>query len=113
MENCRLLMKYLMIDRSQWFYKTDKEKSEMTRIDQITKEDLLKLFDLCVDEDFEMDVFDAKNLKNAAHQIIYKNIYLKLDGVRKQRIRFLDEKTALYSKAIEEYTVELESMDTQ
>ena len=54
-----------------------------------------------------------KNLKNAAHQIIYKNIYLKLDGVRKQRIRFLDEKTALYSKAIEEYTVELESMDTQ
>ncbi len=106
-------MKYLMIDRSQGFYKTDKEESKMTPIDQITKEDLLKLLDLCVGEDFEMDVFDANNLKNAAHQIIYKNIYLKLDGVRKQRVRFLDEKTALYSKAIEEYSIELVSMDTQ
>ena len=106
-------MKYLMIDRSQGFYKTDKEESKMTPIDQITKEDLLKLLDLCVGEDFEMDVFDAKNLKNAAHQIIYKNIYLKLEGVRKQRVRFLDEKTALYSKAIEEYSIELVSMDTQ
>ena len=77
-------MKYLMIDRSQGFYKTDKEEPKMPPIDQITKEDLLKLLDLCVGEDFEMDVFDAKNLKNAAHQIIYKNIYLKLDGVRKQ-----------------------------
>lgn len=52
-------MKYLMIDRSQGFYKTDTEGAKMTPIDQITKEDLLKLLDLCVGEDFEMDVFDA------------------------------------------------------
>ena len=106
-------MKYLMIDRSQGFYKTNKEESTMTPIDQISKEDLLKLLDLCVEEDFEMDVFDAKTLKNAAHQIIYKNLYLKLDGVRKQRVRFQDEKTALYSKAVEEYSIELASMDVQ
>lgn len=61
MENCRLLMKYLMIDRSQGFYKTDKEEPKMTPIDRITKEDLLKLLDLCVGEAFEMDVFNVKN----------------------------------------------------
>lgn len=106
-------MKYLMIDGAQGFYKTDKEESKMTPIDQISKEDLLKLLDLCIEEDFEMDVFDAQTLKNAAHQIIYKNLYLKLDGVRKQRVRFQDEKTSLYLKAVEEYSIELASMDKQ
>lgn len=104
-------MKYLIINNSQGFYNIDKSTSNMKPIDQITKEDLLALLDLCFGDDFEMDPYDSSILKNAAHQIIYKNIYQKLDSLRTQRERFIDEKTALYVKAIADYNVELSSVD--
>jgi hypothetical protein len=80
----------------------------MKPIDQITKEELLALLELSLGSDFEMDAYDASKLKNAAHQIIYKNIYQKLDGLRTQAERFVDEKMALYTKAIAMYNAELE-----
>ena len=77
------------------------------KIDQISKEDLLKLLDLCMKEDeFEMDPSDDILLKNKAHQIIYKNIFQKLEELRKQRIRFSDEMTVMYRTAINKYKAE-------
>ena len=100
-------MKYLTIDNAQGVYRVNGSTADMKTIDQITKEDLLILLDLCLGDDFEMDPYDASKIKNAAHQIIYKNIYQKLDSLRTQRERFVDEKTALYVKAIGDYNVEL------
>lgn len=101
-------MKYLTINNGQAMYTVESTTPATTKIDQLTKEDLLKLIDLCIsDEDFEMDPYDESVLLNKAHQIIYRNIYQKLDDLKKQRIKFSDEKTVLYRAAINRYSSEL------
>lgn len=100
-------MKYLVIDRSQAYYTVDASVQPKVPIDKITKEDLMKLMELSLTDDFEMDPFDKNKLKNAAHVIIYKNIYQKLQALKMQKNKFMDEKAAMYRNAIEEYKVEL------
>lgn len=101
-------MKFLTIENGQAQYTVDPTVPASKKIDQISKEDLLKLLDLCMKEDeFEMDAFDDILLKNKAHQIIYKNIFQKLEELRKQRIRFSDEMTVMYRTAINKYKAEL------
>lgn len=101
-------MKYLIIDNNRAFYQISADVSTRKTIDQISKEDLLKLVQLCMeDADFEMDPFVAESIPQAAHQIIYKNIYQKLSDLQLRRVSFSDEKTALYRKAIENYSAEL------
>lgn len=103
-------MKFLTIENGQAMYSVDPMHAASNKIDQMTKEDLLKLIDLCVTEDcFEMDDYDESILHNKAHQIIYKNIYQKLDELRKNRDRFSDEKTSLYRSAISKYMTEIHS----
>ena len=55
-----------------------------------------------------MDTFDSSSIPQAAQQIIYRNIYQKLDDLRYRRVSFWDEKSALYRKAIESYSTEIE-----
>ena len=105
-------MKCLIIEKGQGFFCLDDDLSKRKTVDQITKEDLLKLVNMSLTEGFDMDPYDDKLLKNAAHKIIYKNIYQKLDSLRTQRERFEDERSAMYLKAIAAYSVELESMAT-
>lgn len=101
-------MKFLIIEHGQAQYTIDPNVPASTKIDQISKDDLLKLLELCLTEDsFEMDPYDDSKLQNKAHQIIYKNLYQKLDDVMKQRVRFSDEKTVLYRAAITKYSAEL------
>lgn len=101
-------MKYLTINNGQALYTVDSSAPASIKIDRISKEDLFKLLDLCVtEENFEMDPYDEDLLHNKAHQIIYKNISQKLDDLRKQRIRFSDEKIVLYRNAINKYSAEL------
>lgn len=103
-------MKYLLINNGKAFYKTSETASSDSPIDEITKDDLLKLVDLCLSlDDFEMDPYDESTLHNKAHQIIYRNIYNKLFDVRNKRVAFSDEKTTLYRKAIDDYSTELSS----
>lgn len=108
-------MKYLLIERGQAFYHFDENEAAKKPIDQITKEDILELIELCLeDECFEMDEPTLANLQHAAHQIIYKNIYAKLNDVRLKRINFEDEMSTLYKSAIDKYSLELEkSRDTE
>lgn len=102
-------MKYLMIENGQGFYCLDESKGEKKSLDQITKEELLALVELCVEkEDFEMDQYDAALVHHAAHKIIYKNIFQKLDDLRQRRVSFADEKVSLYRAAIAKYSSELE-----
>jgi hypothetical protein len=102
-------MKYLIIENNRAFYQLNGDESTRKTIDQISKEDLLKLVELCMEEDaFEMDPFNPEDIPQAAHQIIYKNIYQKLNDLLLRRVSFSDEKTALYRKAIDSYTAEIE-----
>lgn len=104
-------MKFLVIDNGQAKYTVDPTIPASTKIDQISKDDLFKLLEFCLtEEDFEMDPYDDNKLQNKAHQIIYKNLYQKLDDVMKQRVRFSDEKTALYRTAITKYSTMLSEL---
>ena len=94
-------MKYLKIESNQAFYSLD--GTEWNSIDAINKEDLLKLLDIAISENFEMDEFDKDKLANQAHQIIYQNISEKFSDLIQQKNRFKDESDALFKDAIEKY----------
>jgi hypothetical protein len=94
-------MKYLKIERNKGFFSTDGQK--WNPIDELSKEDLLKLIDFAVKKDFEMDTFDSTKIANQAHQIIYKNIFEKLEELEKNKSRFKDESKSLYKEAIAKY----------
>lgn len=99
-----------MIENGQGFYSLLGTTESKKPLDKITKEDLLALVEMCVErEDFEMDQYDSELLQHAAHQIIYKNIYNKLDDLKQRRVSFSDEKVSLYRTAITKYSSELEN----
>lgn len=100
-------MKYLTIESGKGYYSLDGLADSRKQIDEITKEELLSLVELCVErKDFEMDQYDAALVIQPAHQIIYKNIYQKLNDIIRCRESFLDEKISLYRTAIEKYSSE-------
>lgn len=85
-------MKYLMVDSGRVFYSLDGSAASKKPIDQISKDDLLILLKLAISEEsFEMDPYSTESVHNAAHQIIYKNIYQKFEDVRLHRVSFEDE----------------------
>ena len=97
-------MKFLKINDNKAFFLKDKAEPEnWTEIDKIEKEDLMKLLDFAIQEDFEMDVYDENILANKAHQIIYKSIYEKLNTFLNNKARFKDETEAIYKEALEKY----------
>lgn len=66
-------------------------------VDKITKEDLLHLVDLTLQEEsIEFDPYDENSLKNQAHQVIYKSVLQKLQDLRKRRREFVDESARLF-----------------
>lgn len=73
-------------------------------IDLISKEDLLRLVRLSLEEEtLEMDEYDDEKLKNQAHQIIYKSVYQKLLGLRGRRKEFVDESARMFLEEYEKY----------
>lgn len=103
-----ILMKYLMVDNGRVFYSLDGSAASKNPIDQISKDDLLTLLKIAISEEsFEMDPYSTESVHNAAHQIIYKNIYQKFEDIRLHRVSFEDEKVNLYRTAINKYSSEL------
>ncbi|MGI5092098.1 hypothetical protein [Treponema socranskii] len=94
-------MKYLKIQENKVVFTIN--NIDWLPIDQITKDHLLNLLDFAINNDFEMDTFDASKIANQAHQIIYKNIYEKFVELTRNKTRFSDESEALYKEAIEKY----------
>jgi hypothetical protein len=75
-----------------------------TTIDQIRKEDLLRLANLTLHEDAaEYDQYDEELVKNQAHQVIYKSVCLKLVQLRARKKEFLDESARLFLEDYERY----------
>jgi len=93
-------MKLLKCEDNQGhFYKSE---GEFVTIDKITKDDLLRLVELTLDEDaVQFDEYNADVIKNHAQQIIYKSVFEKLRDLKQRKKEFKDESDRLYLK---EYT---------
>jgi len=96
-------MKLLKIENNHGHYLDD--KNGFSPVDQITKEDLLRLVGLTLAE-VEFDEYDNEAIKNQAHQILYRSIYEKLRGLRDRREEFIDESERLYLQEYEKYREE-------
>lgn len=97
-------MKYLKIENNKAFYLQDKNQpNTWIEIDQIEKNDLLKLLDYATNEDFELDMYEESKLANKAHQIIYKHLSEKFATFLANKNRFKDEANNLYKEAFEKY----------
>ena len=94
-------MKVLKIEDNQGFYTTT--GGAYNSIDKINKDDLLKLVELTLEGDVEIDEYSEEGVKNQAHQIIYKNIYEKLLDLQKRRDEFKDESERLFLQEYEKY----------
>lgn len=97
-------MKYLKIEDNKGYYVADNANPvNWIEIDQIGKDDLLKILDLATNQDFELDAYDENLLGNKAHQIIYKHIAEKLTVFLSNKDRFKDEAENLFKTALEKY----------
>jgi hypothetical protein len=97
-------MKYLKIEDNKGYFVKDKNQNDnWTEIDQIEKDDLLKLLDYATNEEFELDTYDESLLGNKAHQIIYKHLSEKFTSFLLNKERFNDEVENIYREALEKY----------
>lgn len=96
-------MKALKIENHQGHFVT--EEGTYETVDKIDKTILLRLVNLALKDDFEIDEYDEVELKNQAHQIIYKSIGGKLMELHKKRNQFRDESERLYLDAYEKYKI--------
>ena len=100
-------MTYLKIDNNKGYFRIDGTNEEWAELDQISKDDLLKLIDKATTKEFQMDEYKDELLQNPAHNIIYRNIYGKFNELLSNKTRFQDSVNAMYKTAIDKYSVEL------
>ncbi len=94
-------MKLLKIEDSQGLFLSG--EGTFTPLDKATKDDLLRLVELTLTKEVEMDEYDSEAIKNQAHQILYKSVSEKLGGLRDRKEAFTDESERLYLKEYERY----------
>jgi hypothetical protein len=94
-------MKALKIENSLGHFLTEEDGYET--VDKIDKAILLRLINLSLEDDFEIDEYDEGELKNQAHQIVYKSISEKLSDLHQKRNQFRDESERLYLDEYEKY----------
>lgn len=97
-------MKYLKIEDNKGFFIKDKaQPNDWTEIDKIEKDDLLKLLDYAIEDNFEIDEYDEAILGHKAHQIIYKSLHEKLKNFLVNKDRFKDQAESVYKEELEKY----------
>ena len=94
-------MKLLSIENNLGLYLG--ESGQYNPVDEITKEDILRLVNLTLREGVEFDAYDENAIKNQAHQIVYKSVFEKLRGLSDRKKEFIDESERLYLKEYEKY----------
>jgi hypothetical protein len=97
-------MKLLKIENDKGHFL--KAENEYIPVDQLSKDDLLKLVSLTLEEEVEFDDYDGDAIKNQAHQIIYKNVFEKLSALHARKDEFFDESERLYLADYERYKEE-------
>jgi hypothetical protein len=96
-------MKVLKVDDGKGLFLNG--KNEYVQIDEIGKDDLMLLVNMTLNEEITMDEFSAENIKNQAHQIIYKSIYEKIKALNENKNGFKDESDRKYLDAIKRYSI--------
>lgn len=76
---------------------------EFESIDKLDKERLLKLVDLALTKEVEIDEYDPAILKNEAHRIIYRSVYKKLQELVLRRDEFFDKSEREFYEIYENY----------
>ena len=102
-------MKLLKIDNDLGYFLDG--SGEFQPIDRITKEDLLSLVNLILKEQVEFDEYDQEKIRNQAHQIVYKSIHEKLQGLKDRKQEFIDESERLYLTEYEKYKEDTSQQD--
>ena len=96
-------MKILKIENNKGFFNVT-ENDNWIPIDQITKDDLMKLLNTFLENDVEIDSPTENEISNQAHQIIYNSIWKKLDTLKNNKGKFRDEAERAYHDAIQKYS---------
>ena len=103
------VMKLLKIENDQGFFLGVGE--EYHPIDQVKKEDLLRMVELILAEDVDMDEYDEQKVKHQAHQVVYKSIYRNFQLLKGRRQEFTDESERLYLADYEKYKEDASQRD--
>lgn len=96
-------MKILKIENGGGHYRIT-DDSQWKPIDEIDKGDLIKLVDVFLKSDVEMDDTEKNDLSNQAQQIIYRSIFEKLSNLGESKNKFKDEADRTYLASIDKYT---------
>lgn len=94
-------MKLLKIESGQGLFLA--ESNNYLPVDKLTKEQLLRLVNLTLNEEVEFDEYAVEKLPNHAHQIIYKSVRDKLSDLRGRKAEFLDQSERLFLQDYEKY----------
>lgn len=102
-------MKLLKIENKKgYFLNADGGYSE---IDKINKDDLLRLLSIITaptdetTEKIEMDTFNADNIPQKAHSIIYEELYKRLSELEANKDNFNKQVAELYKDEYEKYNL--------
>lgn len=94
-------MKLLKIEKDLGYYRA--EDGAYHEIDQITKDALLWILERVLDKSGELDEYKEAELKNQAHQVVYKSIYSNLRALEDRRQEFIDESERLFLEDYKKY----------
>lgn len=100
-------MKILRIKNNKGEYSLD--GSTFNNIVNISKEDLKTIVDIIMEqEDIELDVIDdeKRKIENKAENIIYSDLYIKLNNLIEKKQEIIDRINSKYSNLIEKYQLE-------
>lgn len=96
-------MKYLKIETDKAAFSVNgTDWKDLTTLD---RDSLLFLINKAMEEGFTMDAYISGIIKNPADDIIYKNIYTKLNELMENRSKFRDESAQIYAEALKKYQV--------
>jgi len=97
-------MQYLKVaDNKAYFIRKVENVDTWVLIDEINKDDLFKLLNAAMENDFAMDDYTEQSLQNKAHFIIYKHLHSKLQDLIVNKNRFKDDSDNLYKDAYDKY----------
>ncbi|MBU4237538.1 MAG: hypothetical protein KKI01_14620 [Proteobacteria bacterium] len=97
-------MKLLKIDENLGLFL--KKEGGYSTVDNITKDDLLRIMENVLEGSGELDPYSEEEIKNQAHQVVYKSIYSNLKALEERRQEFMDESERLYLEDYKKYVEE-------
>lgn len=84
------------------------EQGEYEKIESISKDDILRFLDLILKNDVTLDDYKDAEIKNQAHQIVYKSLYENLKSFIERKSSFIDESERLYLEDYKRYVDQTE-----